>query len=74
MRFGEKAVAVLRIAALPIASPERKAAYEAACANYSEKSVLRTFERLAHRHYVEYGVSPRTSWLTDKGRFVLECQ
>lgn len=38
MRLGEKAMTVLRIASMPVTSPQRWAAYEAACAKYSGKA------------------------------------
>lgn len=49
-----------------------KQMYAAACQEYSEKAVCRKFEELSDRGYMEYGVSARTGWLTDRGRAVLE--
>lgn len=45
--------------------------YNIACDKYSEKAVYRKMEKLAGRGYIEYGVSARTGWLTEKGREVL---
>lgn len=72
MKLGEKAMTVLRVAAVkPINSRERWDVYEAACLKYSEKAVCKMFLSLADRDYIEYGVSARTGWLTDKGREAL---
>ena len=50
-------------------------AYEIICAKYSEKAVIAKMEELTSRGYMEYGVSVRTGWLTDKGReALLSCQ
>lgn len=38
----------------------------------SEKLVLKKMEQLADRGYLEYGVSLRTAWLTEKGLAELE--
>lgn len=46
-------------------------AYVTACQLYTEKVVLTKMEKLADRGYIEYGVSARTGWLTDKGRSAL---
>ena len=35
---------------------------------YPEKVIIRKVEKLTRRGYLEYGVSPRYAWLTDKGR------
>ena len=40
--------------------------------NAPEKVALRATERAARRGLVEYGVSLRTGWLTDKGRELLK--
>jgi hypothetical protein len=34
----------------------------------SEKLVFKKMEKLANENYLEYGVSLRTAWLTDKGK------
>lgn len=65
--LGEKALTALRLAALPPTSPERQSGYDAACAQYSEKAMLRVFESLVRRGYMECGVSARTGWLTSMG-------
>lgn len=73
--MGPKAIACLRIAALDKMSNEWTTAYQAACAEFSEKAVISKFEQLAGDYYIEYGVSARTGWLTDKGREALaRCQ
>lgn len=69
-RLGEKSIACLRVAATKESEAWRRA-YEAVCARWGEKVVLSTFERLSRRGYIEYGVSERTGWLTDKGRVAL---
>lgn len=38
----------------------------------SEKLVLKKMEQLAKDGYLEYGVSLRTSWLTDKAKELLK--
>lgn len=48
--------------------------YMGLCLVYSEKRVLRKLEELDRRGYVDYGVSPRGSWLTEKGWQVLAAQ
>lgn len=37
-----------------------------------EKVCYRAMERASDRDYVEYGVSLRTGWLTEKGRKLLD--
>lgn len=46
--------------------------YEEICGRWSEKAVNRKMEELSKRGYIEYGVSARTGWLTDKGKAALE--
>lgn len=48
-----------------------KSLYAAACLKFSEKAINRKFEELFARDYIDYGVSVRTGWLTDRGRAVL---
>lgn len=48
-----------------------KSLYAAACLKFSEKAINRKFEELSDRDYIDYGVSVRTGWLTDRGRAVL---
>lgn len=50
----------------------RDALYDEACARWSEKAVCRKFEELADRGYIEYGVSARTGWLTEKGQAAMD--
>lgn len=69
--LAEKALAVLDIASMSPASVERRDAYRDACAVWSEKAVCAKFDELARRGYIEYGVSARTGWLTDKGKEAL---
>ena len=45
--------------------------YTRACEKYSHKAINVKMEELADRGYIEYGVSVRTGWLTDKGRAAL---
>lgn len=70
--LGEKAIACLRMAALKAGSPERQRLYDEACARWSEKAVIRKFEELVKRRYMECGVSARTGWLEPKGRAALD--
>ena len=46
--------------------------YDEACAKYGERAVNCKFEELSRRGYIDYGVSPRTGWLTNRGRQVLD--
>lgn len=39
---------------------------------YPEKVVFRKLQKLIEEDYLEYGVSERTAWLTDKGEKYLE--
>lgn len=39
--------------------------------SYPEKVVYRVMEKLADENYLEYGVSLRTAWLTEKGEILL---
>lgn len=66
-----KGLICLRIAALPGGSADRTRLYADACRLFSEKAVIRKMERLSDKDYIEYGVSARTGWLTEKGRLTL---
>lgn len=55
------------MAQLPATSEERRNLYEQACIRFSEKSVMRKFEDLLSKKYIECGVSERTGWITQKG-------
>lgn len=46
-------------------TPERQ------LAQFPVKVVMQRMSRLADRDMIEYGVSLRTAWLTDKGAFIL---
>jgi hypothetical protein len=37
----------------------------------SQKLVLKKMEKLVENKYLEYGVSLRTAWLTDKGKSLI---
>lgn len=39
--------------------------------NAPPKVVYRSMERVAAKGYVDYGVSLRTGWLTDKGKAII---
>lgn len=39
---------------------------------YPPKLVFKKMEQLADRDYLEYGISLRTAWLTDKGKEYLK--
>ena len=63
-----EAVACLAFAALPIASPERLAAIQAACNRWSFKAIARKVEELVDRGYIEplrHGTA--CGYLTEKG-------
>ena len=73
-QLGQKSIACLLIAGIP---PRNRAGwwdrlYAEACEQYSEKATCATFERLSRKGYIDYGVSARTGWLTDKGRAALQ--
>jgi hypothetical protein len=59
----------------PSSFRERSALYDRlyaeACARWSAKAVARKQLELCHRRYLEFGVSLRTAWLTEKGRRAL---
>jgi hypothetical protein len=68
----QKAIDCLTLASMnPKNSPERGDFYFELCARYSEKAVIRKLEELTDRGYVDYGVSPRLAWLTEKGEEAL---
>lgn len=71
--LGPKALACLRLAAEhnDLSFQEWEASYRALCEEFSEKAVTRMYESLSDRGYIEYGVSARMGWPTDKGRAVL---
>jgi hypothetical protein len=72
--FGKKTIGCLRLAAMhdePHTYVDWEQRYQALCFVYSEKAVLKKMEDLANRDYIDYGVSARTGWLTDKGRAAL---
>lgn len=46
--------------------------YSEACATFSQRAVECKFAELAERGYLEYGVSVRNGWLTEKGHAALE--
>ncbi len=69
----QKAIDCLKLASIrPARSPEWSEHYAGICARYSEKAVIRKLEELADRGYVDYGVSPRVAWLTEKGEEALK--
>ena len=67
-----KTLDCLKLASMPCGSSERMARYKALCQQYGENVVCSKMESLARRNYIEYGVSPRTGWLTPKGHATLE--
>ncbi len=66
--LGEKSIACLRFSEALCIPEQRRKLYDLACKKYSENAVIRKCEDLCARGYMEFGVSPRTGWLTDKGR------
>lgn len=67
----EKTVDCLKLACLPCGTRQRQTFYNLLCEKWGEKVVCRKMERLADKKYIEYGVSPRTGWLTEKGKTML---
>lgn len=70
MKLGPKALDCLRIAEARELN-KWEPLYVAMCSKYSEKIVTRKMLELSRRGYIEYGVSVRTGWLTDKGKLAL---
>jgi hypothetical protein len=50
---------------------KRQLEWDRLCKEYSEKACFTKLEELAGRGYVNYGTSPRGSWLETKGKEVL---
>jgi hypothetical protein len=69
-RLGQKALDCLRLAAdhQDLSYAEWQARYDELCKQYSAKAVDAMYESLSSHGYIEYGVSARMGWLTDKGR------
>lgn len=70
MKLGEKAQWCLQMAyAMHVVGRTDfwQTLYDEACARWTEKAVNRKFEELSKRGYLDYGVSARMGWLTDKG-------
>lgn len=66
-----KALSVLRWAAEPGQSQTRVNLLIAGTTRFSEKAFFVKAEELTDRGYLEYGVSVRGAWLTDKGKRAL---
>lgn len=62
----------LSLASLEPGSKERQDQYNLLCQKWGENVICAKMSRLADRDYIEYGVSPRTGWLTEKGEEALE--
>lgn len=73
MKLGGKSLACLMIAHLRHSGHQKAAdaLYHEACEKWSEKAIIRKFEELDAKGYIESGVSSRTGWLTDKGKAAL---
>ena len=72
-QLGQKAIDCLKLAELHGRWDwEWDEHYMAICERYSEKAVTVKMVELANRGYIEYGVSARTGWLTEKGKAALE--
>lgn len=69
--MGPKSIGCLTLCALPILSEARKTLEARLNAKFSEKAIYRRLEILDRRGYIDYGVSARTGWLTDKGKVAL---
>ncbi len=66
--FGPKGLAVLELASMQGDDDRRWKKHQEACDLFGEAVVIAKFEALAARGYIDYGVSARTGWLTDKGQ------
>lgn len=65
--MGPKAVACLKIANAPRRDEEWRELYLEAVAEFGEKVILKKFDDLDAKGYIESGVTSRTGWLTEKG-------
>jgi hypothetical protein len=70
LNHGQKTIDLLRMLALPMGKG-LWAVYEALCEKYGFKPVERKLEELDRRDYLEYGVTARSGWLTEKGKATL---
>ncbi len=70
-RLGEKSLDCLTLASIPVGDAAWGETYEVLCGRYSAKAVSVKMEELTTRGYLDYGVSARTAWLTDKGQSAL---
>jgi hypothetical protein len=73
--LSEKAIACLLIAETHKAGNYDSVwneCYRIACQRFSEKAVNLKMLELARRGYIDYGVSARTGWLTEKGKAALQ--
>lgn len=70
-RLQHKALCCLVLAEMHDTPSEWQDFYDSICCQFSEKAVLAKLEELTNRGYVEYGVSARQSWLTEKGEAAL---
>lgn len=63
-----KTIDLLKMCSMENGSAVRIAEWRRLCDIYSTKAVIRKLEELADRGYIEYGVSVRGAWLTEKGK------
>jgi hypothetical protein len=50
---------------------ERSKEWERLCDTYSEKACWKKLIELTQKDYVNYGTSPRSAWIEEKGRAVI---
>lgn len=80
-RLGEKSVACLEYIERMrerrdhgdplLAHAEWREDYDRLCERFGEKVVLTKLDSLADRGFIDYGVSARMGWLTEKGEAAL---
>lgn len=71
-QYGPKTLACLCIADMGPSHPDYLKAFRIAADAWSEKAVIAKMEQLADKGLTDYGVSPAYSWLTPKGRALVE--
>ncbi len=73
MNLSTKTLSCLIYLAIPVSDfARRRLVYTNLCNIYKEKVILRKLDKLCDRGYLEFGVSLRTGWLTEKGAALLQ--